>query len=474
MGPDEEPEIVLLLRKSQEFRFTSESPKSLKKVRIDNLVLIKEAERYITELSEEEENSLSLEQNPENHSLLSESISCVSDSVLAGGSKARKHNRLNKIQEFLKRRRNGRLREDAQSLPGTSRNSSRQQSKENLNHKEHFESNNPEEPIYTPHQTSSCFPIMKKIKNFSDRQKKRLNIKRITLRKDEKIVFDNEQVESEPKIMKLKSSPKAERSEIPHFLEKQDSDDVLEIMQLDESPSRKRLQHIEENGLSEVDNAASINTEHLMAQENEDAPKKAPRLRREHVYEEIEQPDDLNAQLNNILELASVEALKKSLAKQDNCINIEIEAANKNIPLDRMGSSEEEPLQAETSNRNLLAPLSSIDSASSEEDRTRPQLSPVAEESDAASMECQPIDQVPVIQQEESVEQLKPSIKKEASPAPSDKKVTFSHVEDEAEPHREDIELPAEVLEAAAASQKWKNLRLVFFNILYMVMFRNL
>uniref|UniRef100_A0A6P4EQC7 Uncharacterized protein LOC108044359 n=1 Tax=Drosophila rhopaloa TaxID=1041015 RepID=A0A6P4EQC7_DRORH len=54
LGPDEQPEIVLLLRKSQELRFKSESPKSLKKVRYDEQVLVKETERYIQDLSEDE------------------------------------------------------------------------------------------------------------------------------------------------------------------------------------------------------------------------------------------------------------------------------------------------------------------------------------------------------------------------------------------------------------------------------------
>ncbi|XP_037933494.1 uncharacterized protein LOC119668150 isoform X2 [Teleopsis dalmanni] len=488
LGPDEEPEIVLLLRKSQELRFTSESPKSLKKVRIDEQVLVKEAERYIQDLSEDEEDDQKhqtlTEDDEENHSIHSESISCVSDSVLAVG-KPRKSNRLNKIRGILKRRKSGRSSEDAQSLPGTSTNTSRRQSEEHIEAEPLTSNEN------TPqHKEKRCYPIMKKLKSMADRQKKRLNIKRITLRKDEKIVLGEE-----TKILKLKKSPKSDRGEIPHFIEKQDSDDVLEIVELDESPSRKHrpdnrdvdsgndvAQHAENNTtivqpdeIIEIettsDKPESKKSEVVMiditdasetkVETETDAeatrPRKAPRLRREHVYEEIDQPETIESQLNDILELASVEALKKSLVNQDNSALEDIANANKPLPLDRMGSSEEENFNVSTEEKpslSLLAPISSIDSTSSEEDkeRAKSQLSPVAEESDVGSVDGQlnEPDPVDIVEKNDQIE-IKSSIKKEASPAPSDKKVTFSHVEDEAEPHREDIELPSEIMEATAA-----------------------
>lgn len=516
LGPDEEPEIVLLLRKSQEFRFVSESPKSLKKVRIDEQVIIKQPERYIQELSEAEEDyPQSAPEDEETHSLRSESISCVSDSVLATG-KPRKSTRLDKIRGYLRRRKGGRTNEDAQSLPCASNSSSRRHSQENItppaqppNPQILLNGNNTEQ--------KHCYPIMKKLKSMADRQKKRLNIKRIHLGKDEKIVLGEE-----TKILKLKKSPKAERGEIPHFIEKQDSDDVLEIMELDESPSRKRRDDgRQEDERQEIVQAVKDDNEQMDANQAEAVsivvpdeiieipqlatdiseqpttskeaeatqppeatvsepvaialevsttaapPKKAPRLRREHVYEEIESemPPEVLAEPPNasvgLLELAAVEALKESLAKQDNTTFKHIEEGAKSLPLDRMGSSEEEQIAAATATAatdkpaiSLLAPLSSVDSASSDEDRNRAQLSPVTEESDAASVE----DNLRIIDDNEPID-LKPAIKKEASPAPSDKKVTFSHVEDEAEPHREDIELPTEVQEEAAQRKKWTNMR---------------
>lgn len=512
MGPDEQPEIVLMLRKSQEIRFTSESPKSNKKVRIDDNVSIKETERYIQELSEDEDEPHSEHlsghkaEDLENHSLHSESLSFASDSVLATGKQPKKSGRFSKVRRLFRRRRYGaRQHDDAQSLPDSFTNSSLQHSLELVpqgseNQLEQQKQvadlegeilKKGEEPIYVHSKSPRCFPIMKKLKSMADRQKKRLNIKRIHLGKDEKIVLNEE-----PKILKLKNSPKSQRGDIPHFIEKQDSDDVLEIVQLDESPSRKRrdddrYNHEEKTPtsivkpeeiieISEIQKAQSVENEsapveeetYKKAEEVDTAaipPKKAPRLRREHVYEEIDQPDEATTaheELKFIMDATSVDAIKQSLATQDTSAVKEVSTANNNIPLDRMGSSEEEPIThtdrstPERKSNTLLAPISSIDSASSDEDRSKTHLQPVTEE----ETEEQEPDESSVQQTNLTVNQeveikndRKPSLKKEASPAPSEKKVTFSHVEDEAEPHREDIELTAEQLEATKEATKWKN-----------------
>lgn len=465
-------------------------------MRYDEQVSVKETERYIQELSEEddtEEVEHTTTEDEESHSLHSEGHSCVSDSELSV-RKRQKSNRLDKIRGILKRRKSGRTTEDAQSLPGTSVTNSRRHSEEHLGEKQPKLLTNGQEQ-----KSPRCFPIMKKLKSMADRQKKRLNIKKVALKKDEKIVLGEE-----TKIMRLKSSPKSDRGEIPHFIEKQDSDDILEIVELDESPSRKRrddgrddIEDIEMDAttntsivkpdeiieisheLSKTDTSEtdpqtpeptvseileeeikSSHIEEVKAALAEPPPRKTPRLRREHVYEEIDQGEAVGEQLNELLELAAVEALRKSLTRQDNTVAKDLEAANKQIPLDRMGSSEEEQM-AEVSAKastHLLAPISSIESASSDEERNRPHLSPVAEESDAASIDEQKSNnQADINEITNTAEIIKPSMKKEASPAPSDKKVTFSHVEDEAEPHREDIELPEEV--KRATENRWKHMR---------------
>ncbi|XP_023179332.2 uncharacterized protein LOC111605174 isoform X2 [Drosophila hydei] len=480
LGPDEEPEIVLLLRKSQELRFKSESPKSLKKVRYDEQVLVKETERYIQDLSEDEvvghtddddsseesEDSDDSERETHNEDTLSECISCVSDSVLAVGGHARprKTNRLAQIRDIIKRRRSGRTQADAQSLPGSSANPSRQGSLHELAPPPGSLVPNTDKPPKKQQKPKKSFDIMKKLKSLAERQKKRLNIKRITLKKDEKIVLGEQQ-----KIMKLKASPKSTRGEIPHFIEKQDSDDILELVEYDESPCRKRTKEEElqdelpstsaasvpqpdeiielpveqtktEAPALEVSEPAPEAIEEPIELEAETPPKKTPRLRREHVYEEIGQAE---SQLPLEQPFVELDTLKKSLTRQDNLAADDIEAA-KPVPLDRMGSSEEDQVAVAAAERSvgLLAPISSIDSTSSDEERARlAQLSPVVEESDEPS----------------EISELRPVLKKEASPAPSDKKVTFSHVEDEAEPHREDIELPEDVLEAATTAAKLKS-----------------
>ncbi|XP_020815982.1 titin isoform X3 [Drosophila serrata] len=487
LGPDEQPEIVLLLRKSQELRFKSESPKSLKKVRYDEQVLVKETERYIQDLSEDEavatttddssdsssESETESERDQHNEDALSECISCVSDSVLAVGGHARprKTNRLAHIRDLIRRRRSGRTHEDAQSLPGNSANPSRQSSVHELAPPPGSLIPNTEKPLNTS-KPKQGFDIMKKLKSLAERQKKRLNIKRITLKKEDKIVLGEQQ-----KIMRLKASPKSDRGEIPHFIEKQDSDDVLELVEYDESPCRKRTKEelledqpsgsgstrvpepeeiielpvaktetetpaveITEPAEEKLEQAEEPKPEQEVQEDadGESPPKKTPRLRREHVYEEIGRAGTQEPVEQPIVEL---DALKKSLTRQDNLALDEIEAA-KPMPLDRMGSSEEEQVTAGKPGA-LLAPISSIDSTSSDEERARKaQLSPVAEDSD------EPM---------EISSDLRPTLKKEPSPAPSDKKVTFSHVEDEAEPHREDVELPEDVLEAATNAAKWKN-----------------
>lgn len=515
LGPDEQPEIVLMLRKSQEIRFLSESPKSNKKVRIDDQVLIQETYPYLQELSEEEEEEeghhsehhLPRDHDHENHSLHSESFSCVSDSVLAT-AKSKAANRFSKVRRLFRRRRYGaRSNEDAQSLPDSFTNASLQHSLEQVPQPQIH-------PIYEHPKSPRCFPMMKKLKSMADRQKKRLNIKRLHLGKDDKVAPVPDE---EPKIIKLKSSPKAQRSDIPHFIEKQDSDDVLEIEELDESPSRKRLARQEQASneepqssivqpeeiieISEVTKVTATaqaveavpppspptTTEEVDAQKVEDdtnvPPKKAPRLRREHVYEEIDHPDDapmpVAEELKFILDATSVDALKQSLATQDSSAVNEVAASKHAIPLDRMGSSEEETLTLteratpERKSNTLLAPISSIDSASSDEAGGKPQLQPVTEEEHDEEVEEEVHSETTLLkvvsEQPEAVSDSRQSFKKEASPAPSEKKVvTFSHVEDEADPHREDIELPAEHMEAAKEANKKKATTKYVEHLLYL------
>lgn len=307
------------------------------------------------------------------------------------------------------------------------------------------------------------FPIMKKIQKMANRQKNRLHIKRIHLRKDERIEF-NEQT----KILKLRDSPKSQRSDIPHFIEKQDSDDVLEIVELDESPSRKRKDDYRHH--RDYDEKATGTTTAESTFVSKELPPLRPK-RRDHIYEEISNGNShkLNARTDDgfhfILDATSVQAIKQSLNTQDNsAMNEVMTAVNttaNGIRLDRMGSSEEDQASLpdtcpnivggrSASKSNLLAPLSSIDSTSSDEDnRNRKQLQTLIEEETTSDQEQQST----VFEVQLLATNL--SFKKELSPAPSEKKVTFTYIEDEAEPHREDIELsPEAVIEAQKRKTK--------------------
>ncbi|KAL5291478.1 hypothetical protein ACFFRR_010711 [Megaselia abdita] len=426
LGPDEEPEIVLLLRKSQEFRFHSESPKSLKKVRIHDQVLVKETEKYIQELSEEEDEEHQEEDavpEDEEHFVEPsypsdcECVSVVSDSFLT----AKKPSKLQKLKGILKRKKST---DKSHTSPDT-----------------HSVVSAPAPHSKREEGVSKKTKFMDKLKGLADRHIKRRNIKKISLKKNEQIVLGDDQ-----KIIKLKGSPKAQRSEIPHF-EKQDSEDVLEIVELDESPSRKKKDYMDGEELKQEINAIPVADEIIQLPAEEPSipsiieskaspktpPKKAVRQQKIHVYEDIE-GQLLDDQITEIIELAHVEALKKSLAVQDQSYVQDI-SSKRDIPLDRMGSSEDSEADV---HRHTLAPISSIDSVSDDE-RKLPgtQLSPVSEEGDFLG----------------SDHDVHSVIKREASPCPSEKKVTFSHVEDEAEPHREDIELPSEIQEVNNSSR---------------------
>ncbi|XP_055385253.1 trichohyalin isoform X3 [Condylostylus longicornis] len=509
LGPDEEPEIVLLLRKSQEFTFhkqyhhnkhnhqSSESPKSLKKVRIHDQVLVKETERYISDLSDTEELSskasspssigASIESEEDNKSALSES--CASDSVSEG-----KKSKFSKLKGILKRK-TGEKKKSQENKPKESIEvkesteskdtatissaspspsplpSSDIQDSSDILSDEYLtaattESDNPSEfsnktkqEESSPKKGKCCHPIMDKIKNMADKQLKKRSIKKIPLKGDEKIVLEEQQ-----KILKLRESPKADRSEIPKFVEKQDSEEIVEIVQLEESPSSKRKEGTDgasiliPDEIIEIPPHPTVTVEITQPDTPDSPPRKTLRKMKEHVYEEIDPNSDLTMKIDEILQLASVEALKKSLAAQDENILKDIQV-NKKLPLDRMGSSEEE-VERSFHKGATLAPISSIDSTSSDEQERRVALSTVAEESDAASVDEKGIKEsesaITVIEEEKEVE-LKPVLKKEPSPGPNgaDKKVTFSHIEDESEPLREDIEVPEELKNVP---NRWKDM----------------
>lgn len=154
-----------------------------------------------------------------------------------------------------------------------------------------------------------CHPIVEKLKTMADKQlhkkpskkpTKNTKIKTVPLLKKDKIVLAEE-----TRIIRLKDSPKGDRKQVATFLEKGDSDDVVEIIELDESPSesRKRRESIRKQEEEEKHQAIASDVaisdssdveptidELLEAEFKSDLPKpkKAPRKTKEHFYEEIE------------------------------------------------------------------------------------------------------------------------------------------------------------------------------------------
>lgn len=156
-----------------------------------------------------------------------------------------------------------------------------------------------------------CHPIVEKLKTMADKQlhkkptkksTKPTKIKTVALPKENKIILAEQ-----TRIIRLKDSPKGDRKQVAAFLEKGDGDDVVEIIELDESPSesRKRREGIrkqdEEEKQQAIASAAIVSDssdveptiDELLEEEFKNdlpKPKKAPRKTKEHIYEEIEAP----------------------------------------------------------------------------------------------------------------------------------------------------------------------------------------
>lgn len=340
-----------------------------------------------------------------------------------------------------------------------------------------------------------CSPLVEKIKTMADKQINKVShkktIKKIHLDDDEKIDLEND----EQVILKLKESPKdCGRREITSYIQKQDSDE-LEIIELDESPSetrkRRDQEYIEDHSTIVVpdeiieivddlkpdepiisedvieDQEATVSEileEELKIERKHAPPPKAPRKKKEHVYEDIDDYDPFTQDLaeKNILDSIShdlkIESniclndvpltedndlVKTSLRLQDEKIQYELDEAQKRLDqLVSQSSEEEKPTQ------HLLAPISSIDSTSSDEER-KVQLSPVAEESDTGSrdfiLEEIKSSNIEIEVAKQELLAAAATIQPQSSPG-SEKRVTFSpSTEDDADLIKEDIVLTEEI-----------------------------
>lgn len=278
-----------------------------------------------------------------------------------------------------------------------------------------------------------CHPIVVKLRELAKRQ-----IKRSPSKVAKKNHLSPDTMGERQQILQLRESPKAGGREISSYIERHESDEVVEIVQLEESPGevkRRKGQEVPESTSTKTfvqpDEILSIPEKTIAHEELPDegieptiseileeelryddpAPKKVARRQKEHYYEDIDPvDDDPNEHLNFTLMTpemmhpsppnidltligASGELIKTSLANQDDLLRAEMVARDKRLSdlFTQSSGEEEDPagqlLEAGNtpSKGFLLAPISSIDSASSEEDRKVP-LTPVAEESDRESV----------------------------------------------------------------------------------------
>lgn len=379
----------------------SGTPKSQKKVRIQDEIEVQETQNYIQDLSENEtneneSNDENLDPAGEEETEPSASESKSPKSILKGSQKA--------VEEVIE------------------------------------DTSNPVEtkPVDSKSDTGSLKKKFKnplqRIKKMADQQFKKVKsnrpfIKKISVSKDEILLSED------LKILKLKESPKSQHREIPSYVEKRDSEDSVEIMNLDESPmeSRKRRENeshvVIPDEIIELPKAEAEPIDERQSKKQEatvesqkppisekvssaqDVRPEAPK-KRDHVYEDIDEyiakitsdsenvdfatfqqeptleRQEKKAEHDPIFEEFSREMnkqIRRSLSIQDDSIRQELA---KRIPkieeLEKQISDEdkEEKIVEIVRQAHLLAPISSIDSTSSDESRR--QLSIVNEESEAS------------------------------------------------------------------------------------------
>lgn len=200
----------------------------------------------------------------------------------------------------------------------------------------------------SPQQVKCCHPFVDKIKTMADKQlhkktpksPKKAKIRTVPVKKENKIVLAEQ-----TQIIRLRESPKAERKNVAAFKEKRDSDEIVEIVELDESPSEVRKRREEYRKADELAKEALISSsdtqlsdseptiEELLEEEFKNDPlKKAVRKTKEHIYEEVQPVDDVPAPIQPILvkrnESVSPQKELPESAKTDVTINVGAESTS--------------------------------------------------------------------------------------------------------------------------------------------------
>lgn len=309
-----------------------------------------------------------------------------------------------------------------------------------------------------------CHPIVEKLKTMADKQynKGKSSIRKMTLKPDERLQLDEPQT-----ILNLKESPRATRNKgfASYVVKHQDSDDVLEIVEMDESPSevrrRREQEHAERlvsvlvpdeiielpvhSNVELEENADAISIEptinELLEEEfkSNPPPKKSPRKSKEHHYEDIDDGDPLVAELAEQLRREDETFARQMLETSSNVLR----------PLDSVESADSTEVATEPA-KGALAPISSLDSTSSDDER-RSRLPAVSE--DQASL-----DVVLEILEPQDSSARKSNLKRDPSPG-LEKKVTFSASTEAVEDIEEIMFTGGEQSEQQQVDGRWSKMR---------------
>lgn len=158
-------------------------------------------------------------------------------------------------------------------------------------------------------QIRCCHPLVEKLKTMADKQlhknkpqKKVKTIKTVAVPDKQKIILAEQ-----TRIIRLKESPRADRKNVAAYIEKRDSEDFVEILELDESPTETRRRREEGRRVDDQEKSlfvvplnvtqaaeAEPTVEELLEEEfKNDPPKKSPRKTKEHIYEDVSPVDDV-------------------------------------------------------------------------------------------------------------------------------------------------------------------------------------
>lgn len=318
------------------------------------------------------------------------------------------------------------------------------------------------------------------------------SIKRVNLENGERIVLE----EPQP-ILKLRESPKADRRALAAYVEKRDSDEIMEILALDESPSevRKRrdrsLNRQEEtddvNRVPEVMESVEVKVaivptkptdiklieddgkeptiaELLEEEFKNDPPIKVPRKEKDHDYEDIENPDEKIVEVVTVVETKAETPEPIEVVEVVDNIEDEIE---ENVVVEK---SDDITITEANEEESFTAVQIAITAASPEADIEQPRLSAVTEVSEPSSDVTE--------NDQDKVPEIKSSLKSRESSVGPDKRVTFSASTEEREiaaeverrefedaMAKEDVHLPSFI----AVDKRWSNMRWVLTSFIILV-----